>query len=171
MREREHEGGAMEDRDAGPDGSVDEDRRRLLAGLAALAASALAGPLRAQAPGVDLASLSKPLTGYTFADAATASAMLDALTEAVGENALRRIASIAAATPADRLAGELSAGGLAAQAEIVVAALFTGQVDTPKGTRVISYDNALVWQALAWTKPNAWCGGETGYWSAKPGNA
>ena len=158
-------------REPGVDAVVDEDRRRLLAGLAALAASALAGPRRAQASGVDAAALAKSLTGFTFGDASTASAMLDALSEAVGESTLRRIASIAAATPADRLADELSAGGLAAQAEVVVAALFTGQVDTPKGPRVISYDNALVWQALAWTKPNAWCGGETGYWSAKPGNA
>lgn len=150
---------------------VDVDRRHLLAGLAALAASAIAGPLRAQAPAQDFAALTRSLTGFAFADAATASAMLDALSDAVGANTLRRIASIAAASPPDRLAGDLAAAGLAAQAEIVVAALFTGQVDTPKGPRVIGYDTALVWQALAWTKPNAWCGGETGYWSAKPGNA
>lgn len=159
--------------DRAPEGvaGVDADRRRLLAGLAALAASVAAGPLQGQSPGADFASLTKTLTGSTFADASTASAMLDALTAAVGENALRRIASIAAATPPDRLAGDLATAGLAAQAEAVVAALFTGQVDTPQGPRVIGYDSALVWQALGWTKPNAWCGGETDYWSTKPGNA
>ena len=42
-----------------------------------------------------------------------------------------------------------------------MAALYTGTVDTPKGTVVVSYDQALVWQACAWTKPNAFCGGAT----------
>lgn len=150
---------------------VDEDRRSLLSGLAALAACAAAGPLRAQAPGVDFAALTKALAGSAFADASAASAMLDALGAAVGESALRRIAGIAASSPSERLALDLATAGLSAPAEIVVAALFTGQVDTPKGPRVIGYDSALVWQALGWTKPNAWCGGDTNYWSSKPGNA
>ncbi len=158
------------DRAPGVD-AVDEDRRRLLSGLAALAACAAAGPLRAQAPGVDFAALTTTLAGLTFADASAASAMLDALNAAVGETALRRIAGIAASSTPERLAADLASAGLSAQAEVVVAALFTGQVDTPRGPRVIGYDSALVWQALGWTKPNAWCGGETNYWSTKPGNA
>lgn len=149
---------------------IDEDRRRLLTGLAALAACATAGPLRAQASGVDFTALTRTLAASTFADASTASAMLDALNGAVGADTLRRIASVAASSAPGQLASNLASAGLSTAAEVVVAALFTGQVDTPKGPRVISYDNALVWQALPWTKPNAWCGGDTDYWSAKPGN-
>ena len=157
------------------DAGVDEDRRRLLLGLAALAASGAVGPLAAQATPAPLADptsfadLSRSLAGYAYADAATASAMLDALTQAVGADALRRIATLAAVTPPAQLGAELRTAGLATQAETLVTALCTGQVDTPAGPRVISYDNALIWQALAWTKPNAWCGGVTGYWTDKPG--
>lgn len=150
---------------------VDEDRRRLLSGLAALAASALAGPLGAQPAAIDLAALSRSLTGYAIGDAPAASAMLDALTQAVGASALSRIATLASTTPPAELAAALRGAGLSSQAETVVAALFTGQVDTPDGPRVIGYDSALIWQALGWTKPNAWCGGQTDYWSAKPGSA
>lgn len=151
-----------------PDGLIDEDRRRLVVGLAALAASAVAGPLRAQVPAQDFAALARALTGFVFGDATTASTMLDALTLSVGGDALGRISALASTTPAANLAGALEAAGLATQAEVVVVALLTGQVDTPAGPRVISYDNALVWQALAWTKPNAWCGGDTDYWSTRP---
>lgn len=156
------------DRAPAVDAGVDEDRRRLLLGLAALAASGVAAPLGAQpAPLADptsFANLSKGLAGYAYADAATASALLDALTQAVGADALRRIATLAAVTPPAQLNAELRTAGLSTQAETVVVALYTGQV----GARVISYDNALVWQALGWTKPNAWCGGTTGYWTDKP---
>ena len=155
------------------DESVDVDRRRLLVGLAALAASGAVGPLAAQstpalADPAAFASFARSMTGYAFADAPTASAMIDALNQAVGADALGRIATLAIGTPPAQLGAALRAAGLSAQAETIVVALYTGQVDTPAGTRVISYDNALVWQALRWTKPNAWCGGETGYWSTKP---
>ena len=97
------------DRTPGVDASVDEDRRRLLLGLAALAASGIAGPLAAQpAPLADptsFANLSRGIAGYAFADAATASAMLDALTQAVGAEALRRIATLAAVTPPHQALG------------------------------------------------------------------
>ena len=158
----------MTKRDARPEVGVDEDRRRLLAGLAALAASALIGPASAQPAAPAFATLTRSLTGFTFADAPTATAMLDALTEAVGADALGRISTLASSTPPGQLAEALRGAGLAPQAEVGLAARFTGPVDTPKGPRVISYDNALIWQALGWTKPNAWCGGATDYWSTKP---
>ena len=51
---------------------------------------------------------------------------------------------------------------------MVVTALFTGMIDTPKGRVVITYDNALAWQAVPWTKPNALCGGDIDYWASAP---
>jgi hypothetical protein len=152
------------------DERIDDERRRVLLGLAALAASGAVGPLAAQAPPAPLAdpqgfaALTRTMAGHAFADSATATAMLDALTQAVGADTLRRIATLATVTPPAQLGAELATAGLATQAETVVAALYTGQV----GTRVISYDGALVWQALGWTKPNASCGGTTGYWADKP---
>lgn len=154
------------------DAGVDDDRRRLVAGLAALVASSFAGPLGAQpAPLADPASfanLTRTITGFAFADVATANATLEALAAAVGADALRKIGTLAAVTPPAQLAAELQVAGLQRAAETVVNALWTGTIDTPQGPRVISYEHALIWQALPWTKPNTACGGETNYWATAP---
>ena len=149
------------------------ERRRLLQGLAALAASGWmpAGlaqdplaPLTAQRFGV----LARTATGFAFADTATAAAMLDALNAAVGATNLTKIANLAAVIAPAQLNEELKIAGLDKAATVVVTALFTGMVDTPKGTVVITYDNALAWQAVPWTKPNALCGGDIDYWATAP---
>ena len=145
-------------------------RREMLQVLAALAAAGVVP--RAIAQGTispaQFASLSKSVAGYAFAEPPVAAAMLTALVAAVGAANLTRLARLASSTPADRLAPAIGAAGLTSTAETVVAALYTGTVNTPRGVRVISYDQALIWQALAWTKPNAFCGGETNYWAAPP---
>jgi hypothetical protein len=51
----------------------------------------------------------------------------------------------------------------------VVSAWYSGLYDTRAGTAVATYNGALVWRALAFTKPPGNCGGETGYWSQPPG--
>ena len=145
-------------------------RREMLRGLAALAASGWMPPVLAQAamPAAHFSALSTSVAGSAYADPKVASAMLRALTQAVGIDKLARLAKIALSTPPAQLNAGIASVGLVAQAETVVAALFSGIVDTPGGPRVISYDQALVWQALAWTKPNAFCGGETNYWASAP---
>jgi len=162
----------MSAREPAPTATIDEDRRRIVAGLAALLASTAAGPLGAQpAPLADPASfanLTRTITGFAFADAATANATLDALTAAVGADTLRKIGTLAAVTPPAQLATELRVAGLERAARTVVDALWTGTIDTPQGPRVISYEHALIWQALPWTKPNTACGGEVNYWATAP---
>jgi len=145
-------------------------RREMLRGLAALAVSGVVPAALAQnaISAGQLAGLSTALTGAAYGDPAIASAMLRALTQAVGADKLARLARLAASTPAAQLGGAIAAANLGATAETVVAALFSGVVDTPRGPRVISYEQALVWQALAWTKPNAYCGGQTNYWATAP---
>ena len=145
-------------------------RREMLQGLAALAASGWMPPALAQAtmPAAQFSALSMAIAGNAYADPKVASAMLRALTQAVGGDKLARLAKIAASTPPAQLDAAIAGAGLGAPAETVVAALFSGIVDTPRGPRVISYDQALVWQALAWTKPNAFCGGQTNYWASAP---
>jgi hypothetical protein len=145
-------------------------RREMLQGLAALAASGWLPPALAQAamPAAQFSALSTAFAGNSYADPKVASAMLRALTQAVGRDKLARLAKIASSTPPAQLAAAIASAGLGAQAETVVAALFSGIVDTPGGPQVISYDQALVWQALAWTKPNAFCGGQTNYWASAP---
>ena len=66
-------------------------------------------------------------------------------------------------------------------ANAIVAAWYSGLYTTvPRGTgasnhplrgrvqRVATFDQALVWNALTFTKPWGECGGETGYWSNPP---
>jgi len=145
-------------------------RREVLQGLAALVAAGWMPATFAQrAPsGAQLAGLSSALTGGTYADPAIAAAMFGALTQAIGAGKLGRLARLAASTPAAQLGDAIAAANLGPAAETVVAALFSGVVDTPRGPVVISYDQALVWQSLGWTKPNAFCGGQTDYWASAP---
>jgi hypothetical protein len=50
----------------------------------------------------------------------------------------------------------------------VVAAWYSGVVDTADGQAVAGFTEALMWNALDFTKPFAYCGGETGYWAEAP---
>ncbi|MEO6564631.1 MAG: sugar dehydrogenase complex small subunit [Casimicrobiaceae bacterium] len=148
-------------------------RRELLQGLGALATLGLAPPLFAQDPLAPLtaarfAILSRTTTGFDFIDPDTASAMLRALTAAVGATDLAKIANLAAVIAPAQLAGELKIAGVDGAAMKVLTALLTGMLDTPQGRTVVTYDHALAWQAVPWTKPNALCGGEIDYWATAP---
>lgn len=148
------------------------DRRRLLQGLAALVASGTVPVAFAQGAATTsaagFATMSKTLTGYAFGDQALATAMLRALTSAVGAANLAKIADLASVIAPAQLSAELKVAGLDQAAATVVAALYSGVVDTPKGQVVITYNNALAWQAVPWTKPNAECGGLIDYWATAP---
>ena len=146
------------------------ERRRLLQGLAALAASGWLPAVAAQdrlSP-ARFATMSGTLTGFAYTDSALASSMLEALAGAVGNDALDRIATLAAVIAPDRLGDELRIAGLERQATTVIVALHSGVVATAKGPVVLTYDQALAWQAVPWTKPNAQCGGVTDYWASAP---
>lgn len=45
---------------------------------------------------------------------------------------------------------------------------YTGVAETKGGDEVATYTEALMWDALDFTKPMGWCGGETGYWATAP---
>jgi hypothetical protein len=142
-------------------------RRRLLQGLAALAAAGLLPDALAQAP-LQPGALSRPLTGFAYDDPEIASAMLRAMTAAFGAQPLQRVAAIASSTPAAGLADALRAAGLDTVAQRVIVALYSGAVSTPQGPVVFAYNDALGWRAVPWTKPNAVCGGPTDYWATAP---
>lgn len=145
-------------------------RREMLQALVALAAGSGAPIALAQdaLPAAQFTALAQSLVGYAFVDHRAARSMLAALSAAVGPANLTRLARLASSTAGTELGPALKAAKLEATAETVVAALYSGTVNTPRGPRVIAYDQALVWQALPWTKPNAFCGGETNYWASAP---
>jgi hypothetical protein len=161
----------QEARDRAPPGGA--RRRALLQGLAAFAASGwipagLGQGAAAAVDGTRFAALSTTLTGFAYKDPGLASAMLKALTDAVGADALAKIATLAAVTAPDRLGDELTIAGVDRQAQAVLVALYSGVVTTAKGPVVLTYEQALAWQAVPWTKPNADCGGMTNYWAKAP---
>lgn len=50
----------------------------------------------------------------------------------------------------------------------IVTDWYAGVQATPSGEEVVTYTEALVWNALDYTKPQGWCGGEMGYWALPP---
>ncbi len=152
---------------------ADEDRRRVLHGLAALVAASAAPTALAQSAAPALSAgafvaMTRTLTGYASQDPVAANALLRALTSAVGTPTLTRIADLAARTPPAQLSAALASAGLDKPAGGIVAALYSGVVETARGPVVVTYVDALAWQAVPWTKPNAICGGITNYWSTAP---
>lgn len=56
-----------------------------------------------------------------------------------------------------------------ALAQKIARVWYTGMIELPDENgnmvaQVLTYDDALVWQACDWTKPPATCGGNFGYW-------
>jgi hypothetical protein len=146
-------------------------RRRVLQGLAALIGAGCFPPALAQSAALSpaqIAGLSRGLTGFAYQDPALAASLLRALASSVGAQNLARIAALASSTPPDRLGDALRDAKLDKIAATVVVALYSGVVETAKGPVIFTYNEALAWQAVPWTKPNALCGGVTDYWSSAP---
>jgi hypothetical protein len=63
----------------------------------------------------------------------------------------------------------LVAGGREPELEsAIIAAWYSGVYDTGQGKAVAGFEQALLWNALTFTKPPSDCGGEMGYWSKPP---
>lgn len=61
-----------------------------------------------------------------------------------------------------------AAGKNADLAKAIVAAWYSGVYKTATGDAIATYDQALMWDAMSFTKPMGICGGDTGYWSEPP---
>ena len=135
-------------------------RRQLLFATAAAACVAgVAGPIPLRAEAAMTAevflALSRSLTGRADLDDGVGAALLEGFV-ATGRGAA--LAGLAAG-------GETAANHPLANA--VVAAWYSGLA--PDGKSVATFDQALLWSALSFTKPFGSCGGATGYWADPPG--
>lgn len=136
------------------------DRRALLMNLgAAIAAAGAAGfpaTLFAQAPITveQFLAVSEKLTGKPSLDATVAKTILGGFLATGNGPALAKLA----------------AGGddLGPVADAIVGAWYSGLYGTADGDAVATFTEALVWDALTFTKPWAECGGATGYWADPP---
>jgi hypothetical protein len=127
--------------------------------LAAVAAALLAGgaPVSAQAEVTvaEFVALSERLTGASGLDRGVAETYLGAFLAAGQGPELRALAD-ASGDPTSPLA------------DAIVAAWYSGLYERGGATAVGDFGGALVWSALAFTKPPGECGGETGYWADPP---
>jgi hypothetical protein len=137
---------------------IEATRREAIAGaLAAGVAAVLAPPVygQAQVTVADFLKLSQNLTGAAQLDPQIAATLLQGFVATDKGGALAALAAKPdSAEPA--------------LANAIVAAWYSGVYDSGKGQAVATYDQALVWDALTFTKPMGSCGGETGYWSQPP---
>jgi hypothetical protein len=139
-------------------------RREFLAGLAAaIAAAGVAGfpasLFAASSISVEqFTALSKTLTQAAGLDGDVARTLLGAF--------------IATGHEADLAALVADPSGAAAKnaafANAIVAAWYSGLCNTATGQAVATFDQALMWNAMTYTKPFGVCGGDTGYWSDPP---
>ena len=136
----------------------------LLAGLAAAIAAAGAGGFpsslyAASSIGVEqFIDLSRTLTQTNNLDPDAARTLLGAF---IGTGHEADLAALIA-DPAS------ASGKNAVLANAVIAAWYSGVCDTRSGQSVATFDQALMWNAMTFTKPFGECGGDTGYWSEPP---
>jgi Membrane bound FAD containing D-sorbitol dehydrogenase len=133
-------------------------RRSLVMGGASTATMTVGFPLPAGAQETitvdQFRALSARLTGAAVAalNATAAGKLLDGLMSTGRGPALARLA-------ADPRVG---AGTLAND---IVAAWYSGSYDSGAGVAAIDLTDALLWNALDFTKPPGVCGGQAGYWA------
>src|SRR5262249_23902106 len=136
-------------------------RRSLVIGGVSVAALAAGFPLPAGAQETvtvdQFRALSARLTGAMVSDldASLAGKLLDGFVSIGRGLALALLAADS----------RLSTGPVA---DDIVAAWYSGTYGTPGGPAVAGFTDALLWNALDFTKPPGECGGETGYWAAPP---
>lgn len=102
-------------------------------------------------------AMSRTLTGQPSLDSGMAQTILDAFMAAGQGDELARL-----------IADPDPARSQAKIADAVVAAWYSGLSPLPGARQVTGFNEALVWDALSYTKPWGSCGGETGYWGEPP---
>lgn len=82
--------------------------------------------------------------------------------------AARMLAAFQDAGRGDDIAAQLDGAEQAELADDIVAAWYSGVSPDPDSAEVVSYQDALMWDAMDYTKPMAVCGGTMGYWADPP---
>lgn len=137
------------------------DRRNLLlGGVGLLAASAVSTHAQAEtAVSLDqFLSISNRLLGIDDLDRNIAGKFLDGLVASGREVVLGRLVSGA----------DTSSDAARNLANDIVASWYSGIYETGQGRAVATYNEAMIWRALGFTKPLGNCGGPTGYWNNPP---
>ena len=163
------------DTPAGPNQQPDDGpphlhRRHALALLAA-AAAFLPGAGAAQSA-LDRAALLDASSLATGIEPAQLTGMVDAILEAFqGQAALvQQLAALTRIAPPD-LAAAIKGTPMEPVTRALAAAWYTGTLGTGPTARLLSYEDAAAWKALAYEAVPGMCAGEFGAWSEKPAGA
>ena len=133
-------------------------RRLLLSGVATMMTGGVTSFVGARSPVTvgQFLLLSSRLTGRQGLDREIGRSILDGFL-ATGHGAA--VAALVAGGNDHKYAGVAGA---------IVAAWYSGVGPAADGFALVTFERALVWGAIAFTKPFGVCGGETGYWAAAP---
>ena len=143
------------------------DRRAFIVGTFGISAALVFPAWAADAPTAgDFQQICAALANGRKIGTADAAAYLAALSGRETNGALTALVEVVRTTPTSELDAVIKAKGLDAAANEVVATVYSGVIETGGQVQVITYEDALVWEALPYTKPSGQCGGEFGYWSA-----
>ncbi|WP_448203551.1 sugar dehydrogenase complex small subunit [Azospirillum sp. sgz302134] len=153
---------------------AEPSRRDILAGMAGIAATALA-PAALHAPAAapaaaaasPLMQASEKLTGVRLGASYLdlAQTVWDTLAPVHGAPVLEKLVRVVNDAPSGRpLKDVLLEHGLLPAAQALTATWYTGASAADGGQTVLFYNDALMWRACAFTKPPATCGGFFGYW-------
>jgi hypothetical protein len=141
--------------------------RRNLLRNSALAASVLVAGVKPTTSGAGAAATSPSLDQFiAVSERVTGQSPLDSN---MGQNILK--AFMAAGQGGDiatLLADPAPEHSQLKIANAIVAAWYSGLSPLPGARQVTGFDEAVVWDALSYTKPWGSCGGETGYWGEPP---
>lgn len=95
--------------------------------------------------------------------------LLQVDTDALDQDAAGKFLSNLTATGKEEALAALAGGTADLPLEQqIITGWYSGIQQTASGEELVTYTDALIWNALDYTKPQAWCGGDTGYWALPP---
>lgn len=143
------------------------DRRRVLAGLAALLSTPVLGaPALAATPSWDVGM--QILAGARLRDPTLMALALDGLAREVGAGTVDQLLEAVLARDAANIEAPFADPAIENAARRFVAIVYTGEIPTADGNPAIGFHQALAWQVLPFTKPPSVCGPGMGWWTDPP---
>ena len=149
------------------DFDVPIDRRKLLAGFAALLAApgALAMPNAGVAAGSDWALVTQIIAGTRMTDPNVLSLAIDALDREVGADTVNRLHQAIVKRDAASITDPFEEEDIEQAARRFVEMVYTGEL-TEGDT--VAFHQALAWKVLRFTKAPSVCGPGMGWWTNPP---
>jgi hypothetical protein len=151
----------------------DPHRRKLLTGFLAASLTAVTGWYGAAiAAALPLSrdrflELSKKLCSMPIDDGSLADAIQTALVDQYAVEDLRRLADLLNSASSQDVERLVAGSGLHELAKSIVSVWYSGLLGTGERTRLLAYEEALVWRATSYAKAPGTCG-EFGDWITKP---